>query len=432
MSCTVFLDGGPHYSGGEVRGRLECSFHKSEKVRGIKIRAIGEEHTEWIDTENHYDESLKKYITVSYPCTGDNNLFNFEIMLFGGSGETYLGPGIFNYPFSFQLPPNLPSSFTNQHGYIRYGVRGIIDIPWGLDYESTQNFELVSPIDLNTFPMECFQPVSRSDSKTVCCWCCSQGDISLDININKTAFIPGESVKLFLTLTNMSNSNVEEVNAIFQQYLKSKVELPKHDFKEDKFEFSRKSLSGVGAHGENKYDMELLIPAPAPYPNLNRSSLFEISYDIEICAVISGCHSNMELSFNVEIGHIQHQSQTAESYAPPPTEGTISPYPNTAPAYPYPTASQPTAPIIGGPNAGAPYPQISQPTGPPYPTGSGSGAAYPPDYQSVYPGGPPKSPSFANLKEQEAFGEVKQAPSAPPATNELPPSYEYASKNENK
>lgn len=103
---------------------------------------------------------------------------------------------------------------------------------------------------MNTFPIECFQPVSRSDSKTVCCWCCEQGDITLEININKTAFVPGEKIKLFMTVTNMSNSNVEEVSAKFMQYLKSKVESPKHDHKENQYEFGQSTWSGVGAHGK--------------------------------------------------------------------------------------------------------------------------------------------------------------------------------------
>lgn len=93
MSCKLFLDRGPHLSGRGIHGRLECSFHESVKIRGIKLRVFGEEHTEWIDTEQRYDENTKRYETVSVPCIGDNSLIDFEIMLFGGRGETHLGPG---------------------------------------------------------------------------------------------------------------------------------------------------------------------------------------------------------------------------------------------------------------------------------------------------------------------------------------------------
>lgn len=435
MSCKIFMDRGPHLSGAAVQGRLECVFHKSEKIRGIKLRVFGDERTEWIGSEQHYDEVTKRYETISFPLTGDNNLIDFELMLFGGVGETHLGPGTFNYPFTFQLPPNLPSSFMNNHGYIRYGVKAVVDIPWAMDYEDKMYFEVASPIDLNTFPMECFQPVSRSDSKTVCCWCCAQGEISLDININKTAFVPGENVKLFMTLTNMSNSNVDEVSAKFMQYVKSKVEHPHYEHKEDQYEFGFKTWSGVGAHGENQYDMEILIPPQAPFPNLNRSSLFEISYDVEICANIDGCHSNMDLSFSIEIGHIQHQSQLGSNPLPP-VEGIAPVYPPTTSGYPYPI-SQPTAPLVntGGPNAGTPYPQPSQmpqPSGPPYPAGSNTGVVLPPDYQSVYPTGRPESSSSTKMKAAESHNHGDEAPSAPPTTDDLPPSYEDASKFEKK
>lgn len=82
--------------------------------------------------------------------------------------------------------------------------------------------------------------------------------------------------------------------------------------------------------------MEIYIPPDSPFPNLNRSTLFEISYDVEICATIGGCHSDMDLSFSVEIGQIQHHSQI-EGNTPP--SGVI-------------IAPQPTAPNTGAHDAG--------------------------------------------------------------------------------
>jgi len=38
--------------------------------------------------------------------------------------------GELTYPFEFQLPNNLPTSFQNKVGRIRYLVKGTIDIPW--------------------------------------------------------------------------------------------------------------------------------------------------------------------------------------------------------------------------------------------------------------------------------------------------------------
>ncbi|KAL3270086.1 hypothetical protein HHI36_009144 [Cryptolaemus montrouzieri] len=464
MSCQIFIDTpSPFYSGSLIQGKLVCTFNGSQKIRGIKIRAYGDEHTEWWGTESYYNHSENRHETRSVMYTGDNNLFGWESMLFGGhSGDTHVGPGRFTYPFSFQLPSNLPSTFENSYGYIRYTLKGIVDIPWGMDYEDTLQFVVLSLIDLNTFPLESFQPVSRSDEKTVCCWCCAGGEITVDINISKTAFVPGENIKLFVSMTNMSNSNVEGLEAKLIQYIRSQVHTPSNETKSEENTLAQDSWSGVGAHGENKYDIELPIPTEVAIPNLDRSSLFEVSYDVEISASISGCHSDIDLSFSVTIGHIQNQSQMGGAPMPggfspppnyPPQDGNAYPYPNNegASGYPYspgggtgyPGASYPN--IAGGayppapqggypPNPAAPFP----PAGPGFvapgpaasapmaPTPYSSG---PPNYASVssekptWPGGPPSAPtSAAQAKEREALGEGG-APSAPPS-NLPPPTYE--------
>lgn len=78
--------------------------------------------------------------------------------------------------------------------------------------------------------------------------------------------------------------------------------------------------------------------------------------------------------------------------------------------------------------SGYPYPQVPQTSQFP----GAPGIAKPPDYKSMYPGGPPDSGSPMNQKEKEAINEGQQAPSAPPSTEELPPSYEDAYKSERK
>lgn len=61
-----------------------------------------------------------------------------------------VGPGKFEYPFSFVLPKNCPSTFSTVHGSISYYIKANVDIPWAPDYESQVFFTVVAPIDFNT------------------------------------------------------------------------------------------------------------------------------------------------------------------------------------------------------------------------------------------------------------------------------------------
>lgn len=70
-----------------------------------------------------------------------------------GGDEYVLPPGHHTFPFSFVLPPSLPSSFEGGIGYVRYLVKGTIDRPWRFDDDTVRPFTVLSALDLNQQPM---------------------------------------------------------------------------------------------------------------------------------------------------------------------------------------------------------------------------------------------------------------------------------------
>lgn len=70
-----------------------------------------------------------------------------------GGDEYVLPPGQHTFPFSFVLPPSLPSSFEGGIGYVRYLVKGTIDRPWRFDDDTVRPFTVLSALDLNQQPM---------------------------------------------------------------------------------------------------------------------------------------------------------------------------------------------------------------------------------------------------------------------------------------
>lgn len=57
------------------------------------------------------------------------------------------------YPFSFVLPPGLPSSFEDpwRIGFIRYTLKGIIE-KRGFNYSGHVLLRVMSPVDLSFLP----------------------------------------------------------------------------------------------------------------------------------------------------------------------------------------------------------------------------------------------------------------------------------------
>ena len=64
----------------------------------------------------------------------------------------HIAAGDYEYPFQFQLPVEIPSSFVGEHGDIVYRVKGVIDRPWKFDHEAVAFFNVVGVYDLNLDP----------------------------------------------------------------------------------------------------------------------------------------------------------------------------------------------------------------------------------------------------------------------------------------
>lgn len=72
----------------------------------------------------------------------------------GMGDQNHLPPGTHFYPFSFQLPPNLPSSFEGGDGHVRYTIRGVMDrASWRKKEKDTKKpFTVIALLDLNLYP----------------------------------------------------------------------------------------------------------------------------------------------------------------------------------------------------------------------------------------------------------------------------------------
>lgn len=49
------------------------------------------------------------------------------------------------------------------------------------------------------------------DEKTICCWCCADGPITMDVYIERGAFVLGEVMKLRIEVENTSNQSLEQM-----------------------------------------------------------------------------------------------------------------------------------------------------------------------------------------------------------------------------
>lgn len=67
-------------------------------------------------------------------------------------GEHRLQPGKHEFPFTFPLPVNCPSSFEGEYGHIRYEMKVVVDRAFKFDQEKKIALRVIAPLDLNADP----------------------------------------------------------------------------------------------------------------------------------------------------------------------------------------------------------------------------------------------------------------------------------------
>lgn len=369
-SCLIQFDNyqGQYYAGGVIAGRVICSFTSSKNIRGIKLKLKGEEANEWTGTESYYDEQKKSHETRTVTYRGHNTILRIENTLQGGGD---LGPGRFEYPFTFQLPNNIPGTYRGRYGGISFSLEAKVDRPFKVDYTDTKQVVVVSPINFNLMKNELqLEPVDYSIDKTLCCWCCASGPITMDLHLEKEAFVVGEVANLRVDITNMANESIESVSVRLGMDVRFRVTSPSRESKSDYELLATDSDTGVGAHGQRTYNFTLEIPDSAQVPNFNLCELFSQETTLTVTAVIEGCHNDMDIDVDITMGHIpiHGASVSAEQYpsnACPPNTYPPNPYPPTTyPPNPYPPNTNPP-PYPPNPYPPSPYPP--NPMMPPYP-----------------------------------------------------------------
>lgn len=83
----------------------------------------------------------------------------YKLSLILGNGKVHLPAGVSRYPFCIKLPQNIPCSFENCNGYIRYTIKANIIKSWRLNSECEAPFTVIAAYDLNIRREQCVSEI---------------------------------------------------------------------------------------------------------------------------------------------------------------------------------------------------------------------------------------------------------------------------------
>ncbi|KAL0093784.1 hypothetical protein F4703DRAFT_1730630 [Phycomyces blakesleeanus] len=104
-----------------LSGTCVATVHRPVKVRRLLV---------WFEGRCKVTLKSTNYGMPNPETSERRTLFTKDARFFGDDGQIHtLMPGEYSYPFSFDLPSNLPSSFRGKRGYIRYRLQAAIYRP---------------------------------------------------------------------------------------------------------------------------------------------------------------------------------------------------------------------------------------------------------------------------------------------------------------
>ncbi|XP_046557797.1 arrestin domain-containing protein 3-like [Haliotis rubra] len=294
---------GVYFSGQVVEGHVTVELNGEMKMRGIRLQFYGGAHVRW--SESHSTGSGKNRRTRTVVYSSQENYFNYELVLFGkasgqGGDNPSLPAGRYTYPFRYQLPLGLPTSFEGSVGRVRYWLKGTIDKPWKFDHTTKRAFTVVSLLDLNTVP-GAMESSSGANEKNLCCLCCKSGPISSRFQIDRRGYVPGESIPIKAEVTNHSNRKMTrsyaELYMVVRYHARGKT---------------RTNFEKIGeiSHGEilpgdsDVWNGDLLRVPPVPPSELQGCRIIEINYFVQFCVSPAGPAFKLEIPLGVTIGSI--------------------------------------------------------------------------------------------------------------------------------
>ncbi|XP_067589306.1 arrestin domain-containing protein 2 isoform X2 [Pseudorca crassidens] len=262
--------GAPQIAISELPTRKPCMWFFSEETEVQRRVTAPKAH-----------RSLESGDSVSFPDTG---------------GITTLPPGRHEFPFSFQLPPTLVTSFEGKHGSVRYCIKATLHRPWVPARRARKVFTVIEPVDINTPAL--LAPQAGAREKIARSWYSNRGLVSLSAKIDRKGYTPGEVIPVFAEIDNGSTRPVLPRAAVVQ----TQTFMARGARKQKRAVVASLSGEPVGP-GRRALWQGRALRIPPVGPSILHCRVLHVDYTLKVCVDIPGS-SKLLLELPLVIGTI--------------------------------------------------------------------------------------------------------------------------------
>ena len=347
------------HPGSELRGTLTVEVGEPKGFHYIIVSLIGRAQTSFLihDHDDHTHDDSYCHEEV-HEIRATREYVNLRVVVWNTEqacgGE--LQSGCHTFPFQFTIPnQRLPSSFRgrNSIGNIRYFVEGRIGT--GLlrfDHVVEAEFPLLEVVNINLPLMQ--RPIRTEVQKTICCWFCASGPITLTAESPRRGYCIGEAIPLTVIVENASTKQIK-ASVKLQQLVTYRAQA---DVRYDRTSVLQ-LVSGPMREKHNVWcpENELIVPLQT-VPTVTSCDIITVDYVLVVEAVIPSAR-NASIKIPVTIGNtpfreVSSLDPTPEvpltiSSQPQPTALAYIPQPQPPTSYPLPPSELiPGIPLLSG------------------------------------------------------------------------------------
>nr|XP_056723542.1 arrestin domain-containing protein 2 [Euleptes europaea] len=281
-------------AGSRVSGRVVLELSGAARLGALGLEARGVARVHW--TESRSAGSSTAY-TQSYGDRVDF-LSHRQPLLdpHDGGQVTVLPAGRHEFPFAFQLPESLATSFEGKHGSVRYWVKAKLQRPWAPTKRAKQDFTVIEPVDINTPAL--LAPQAGVKEKLARTWYRNRGQVSVSAKIDRKGYTPGEVIPIFAEIDNGTTCSVVPKAAIIQ----TQTFLARGTKKQKKSVVASIVGDSIPAHKREVWHGRALKIPPVG-PSILQCRIIHVEYALKVCVDVPGT-SKLLLELPLVIGTI--------------------------------------------------------------------------------------------------------------------------------
>ncbi|XP_009647609.1 arrestin domain-containing protein 2 isoform X1 [Egretta garzetta] len=282
---------GAYGRGGLLRGRVQLELRGTLQLWALEVYARGRATTHWVEGHS------AGFNTIYRDYTAYQTFLHRRYQLIPDNGEvTVLQAGRHEFPFTFQLPETLATSFEGKHGNVRYWVKAKLHRPWSTVKKVKKEFTVIEPIDINTPAL--LAPQAGAKEKLARAWYCNRGQVSVTAKIDRKGYTPGEVIPIFAEIDNCTSRAVVPKAAIIQ----TQTFIARGTKKQKKSVVTSIVGDSIAA-GKREVWHGRALKIPPVGPSILQCRIIQVEYSLKVCVDIPGT-SKLLLELPLVIGTI--------------------------------------------------------------------------------------------------------------------------------